>query len=79
MTTVHLSLFYLPDDPVSFLNDLLQRALHYRRSVEDGHDVLDAIDEGLSLFQTKHIEAIFNAMDPFRKGVISSIQYHNGQ
>ncbi|XP_034248305.1 uncharacterized protein LOC117649536 [Thrips palmi] len=66
-----------PDDPVAFLSDLLTRGLESRGRTQDGEDA-GQLDESLVLFQTRHIEALLNAMDPFRRGVVSVVQYHNG-
>lgn len=57
---------------MQFLHDLLQKAVQSRSSNDED------LDETLSLFQTRHVEAVFNAMDPYDMGVVSFIEYHNG-
>lgn len=66
---------------MAFLSDLLNRGLESRRRAqdEDAQAQQGQFDEDLSLFRTKHIEALLDAMDPFRKGAISVVQYHNGE
>nr|XP_022911315.1 uncharacterized protein LOC111422337 [Onthophagus taurus] len=58
----------MPENPIAFLLDILDKCIIYRASM--GQPPL--------LFEKKHIEALFNLMDPMKLGYIDLNQYNTG-
>jgi hypothetical protein len=73
-------LAHTPDDPVSFLVDLVERCLRYRDGTREDTTDTESQEESKPplVFEDQHILSVYTALDPLLEGSISYSQYLAG-